>query len=242
MKTGDKRNSAAGAAGASSFLRVCSPHGEWGFNRSQLLCLTKVWPPPLPSSYYHHRHPPICLSLLPANKSCRREMCCHFSSVPSSPNLRIQLCNAYILLGKRERSYQNNYLSPASFHRRLVFFHVNLQPEWNRLCLEAFFRGTSQRQQLSHKTVKSFSGTLVLPAGLSLGSFNRRSTTNYPKQKNKKNRSEEKMCEPEAVTLIFSHRRHLIKSPMEYIAIWIPAKKTKHPHCICFTTATSRDC
>lgn len=138
MKTGDKRNSAAGAAGASSFLRVCSPHGEWGFNRSQLLCLTKVWPPPLPSSYYHHRHPPICLSLLPANKSCRREMCCHFSSVPSSPNLRIQLCNAYILLGKRERSNQNNYLSPASFHRRLVFFHVNLQPEWNRLCLEGF--------------------------------------------------------------------------------------------------------
>ena len=138
MRTGDKRNSAAGTAGASSFFRVCSPHGEWGFNRSQLLCLTKVWPPPLPSSHYHHRHPPICLSLLPANKSCRREMCCHFSSVPSSPDLRIQLCNANILLGRRGRSNQNNYLSPVLFHRRLVFFPVNLQPEWNRLCLEGF--------------------------------------------------------------------------------------------------------
>lgn len=49
-------------------------------------------PAPLPSplSCSHH-HPPICLSLLPANKSCRREMCCYFSSVSSSlkPSLSV---------------------------------------------------------------------------------------------------------------------------------------------------------
>lgn len=49
-------------------------------------------PAPLPSplSCSHH-HPPICLSLLPANKPCRREMCCYFSSVSSSlkPSLSV---------------------------------------------------------------------------------------------------------------------------------------------------------
>lgn len=49
-------------------------------------------PAPLlsPLSCSHH-HPPICLSLLPANKSCRREMCCYFSSVSSSlkPSLSV---------------------------------------------------------------------------------------------------------------------------------------------------------
>lgn len=45
-----KRNEAAGTVGASSCSRVDSPYGEWGFNRSKLLHLTKVrhHPPPRP--------------------------------------------------------------------------------------------------------------------------------------------------------------------------------------------------
>lgn len=54
---------------------------------------------PSPPSCYHQHHHSICLSLLPVNKSCRREMCYHFSSVPSSLNHHFQLYNSFILLG-----------------------------------------------------------------------------------------------------------------------------------------------
>ena len=237
MRTGDKRNSAAGTAGASSFFRVCSPHGEWGFNRSQLLCLTKVWPPPLPSSHYHHRHPPICLSLLPANKSCRREMCCHFSSVPSSPDLRIQLCNANILLGRRGRSNQNNYLSPVLFHRRLVFFPVNLQPEWNRLCLEGFSRNITKTAAVTQGRQK-----LQWHAGSTsrfiTWLFQQEIHNQLPKKKKKKQECGENVwtrCSHlDIVTQAVMRRHHPIKSSMEYIAVWIPVKKTKQPHCTLF--------
>lgn len=51
-------------------------------------------------------------------------------------------------------------------------------------CVLGAFCGTSQRQQLSQNK-KSVSGMLVLPVGLSLGSFNKRSTTNYKKKEAK---------------------------------------------------------
>lgn len=103
------------------------------------------------------------------------------------------------------------------------------------------FCGTSQRQQLSQNK-KSFSGTPVLPAGLSLGSFNGRSTTNY--QKKKKKEGEKTMCERKAVTLICAHGYQKTSAHQEPRNIQQSAsshRKQSSPHRTCVTAVTSRD-
>lgn len=88
---------------------------------------------------------------------------------------------------------------------------MNLQPEWNRLCLGGLFCRISHRQQLSqHK--KSFSGMLVVPAGLSLGSLNKRCRTNYQKKENTegKQKKKKKQCVKQSSHLdMFTQTEHI---------------------------------
>lgn len=154
------------------------------FNSSQLFFFTKVRP--LHSPFLQSLPTPSHLSLYAASERIPPEgeepppfLHLFFASphrLPKSP--LFQICNAFIQLGASGRGNQNNYLSLVSSHQRFVCFHVSRPPDWSR--------SASRGRFVEHHTGSSCQNTAQagkerqrLPAGLSLGSLDRRCAATY---------------------------------------------------------------
>lgn len=186
--------------------------------------------------------PPSHLSLLCQRTNLAAGRCAAtFPQSPSSLNLHFQLCNSFILLGTGERCNQNNYLSPILFRRRLVFFHVNLQPEWNRLCLGGFLWNITKAAAVTKQEKLQWHAGST--SGFITWLFQQEIHNQLTKKRKKK--EEENVWTQSSHLDTFTHtvmRRHpLIKSCGIYSN---PDQRVENKAGALarFTTVTSRDC